>query len=230
VKTVCAAQHVEADYLGLIEDHLEARSIRFRYSRPFVPGGRVPASADGYDGLFLLGGGSFGVVSGPLLPSLGAELRLTTDFLTRGLPVVGIGLGAIVLAVAAGGGVVEAPLRFEVGSARRVDPEALAGYLPEVLPYAMYLRDRPVLPAEGRPLALTPSGEPAVFLAGTGVGFLGHPGIKLGMVEDLVMGSDDAPPDITAGLDELRGRQAGIADALTAIMVGLIEQTGLMTA
>ena len=45
MKTVCVLQHVEAEYLGLIEDHLEARAVGFRYCRPFVPGGRVPASA-----------------------------------------------------------------------------------------------------------------------------------------------------------------------------------------
>jgi GMP synthase-like glutamine amidotransferase len=229
VKTICAVQHVEADYLGLIEDHLEARSIGFRYSRPFVPGGRVPASADDYDALFLLGGGSLGVVSGPLLPSLGAELRLAGDFLKRGLPVVGIGLGAVILAIAAGGGAEEAPLRFEVGSARRADPLALGGQLPNPLPYAMYLRDRPVLPAAGQALALTAGGEPAVFQVGRGLGFLGHPGIKSAMVEDLVMASDDAPADIAAGLGELRRRQGEIADALTAMMVGLIAETGLMT-
>ena len=43
MKTVCVLQHIESEYLGLIEDHLEARSIRFRYCRPFVAGGSVPA-------------------------------------------------------------------------------------------------------------------------------------------------------------------------------------------
>ena len=75
MKTICVLQHVEAEYLGLIEDHLEARAIRFRYARPFVPGGKVPASAEGYDGLILLGAGPFGVVSGPLVPSLRSEER-----------------------------------------------------------------------------------------------------------------------------------------------------------
>jgi GMP synthase-like glutamine amidotransferase len=102
MKTVCVLQHVEAEYLGLIEDHLEARAVGFRYCRPFVPGGRVPVNADGYDGLIVLGAGPFGVVSGSLLPSLAAELRLTGDFLERDLPVIGIGLGSAILATAAG--------------------------------------------------------------------------------------------------------------------------------
>ena len=32
MKTLCVLQHVEAEYLGLIEDHFEGRNIRFRYA------------------------------------------------------------------------------------------------------------------------------------------------------------------------------------------------------
>ncbi len=42
VKTLAVVQHTSAEYLGLIEDHLEGRRIRFRYCRPFATGGRVP--------------------------------------------------------------------------------------------------------------------------------------------------------------------------------------------
>jgi hypothetical protein len=48
------------------------------------------------------------------------------------------------------------------------------------------------------------------------------------MIEDFVMDSNDTPGDIAVGLAELRHRQGEIADALTEIMVGMIEQTGLM--
>ena len=166
MKTLCVLQHIEAEYLGLIEDHLEARSIRFRYCRPFVAGGRVPEDADGYDGLILLGAGPLGAVSGPLIPSLAAELRLTADFLKRGLPVVGIGLGAVILATAAGGGAVEAPLRFTVGNSATRLPDALAGHLPDHFPVAIYMRDRPVLPETAEVLANDATGEPVVFQIG----------------------------------------------------------------
>ena len=91
-----------------------------------------------------------GIVSGNLIPSLGAELRLTRDFLDRGLPVIGIGIGACILSTAAGGGAEEAPLRFTLDNARRVVPDALSGHLPETFPVAVYMRDRPVLPARGQ--------------------------------------------------------------------------------
>ena len=230
MKTVCVLQHVEAEYLGLIEDHLEARSIRFRYCRPFVPGSRIPASADDFAGLIILGAGPLGMVSGPLLPSLAAEMRLTGDFLSRSLPVIGIGLGAAILATVAGGGAVEAPLRFTVGTARRCRPGALGGHLPEEVPAAVYMRDRPVLPPDAETLATDEAGEPAVFHIGErGYGFLGHPGIKSAMIEDLIMATDDIPDGTAEGLERLRFLQPEIAEALTGIMVGLVRMSDWMT-
>jgi GMP synthase-like glutamine amidotransferase len=230
MKTLCILQHVEAEYLGLIEDHLEARSIRFRYCRPFVAGGRVPQDADEYDGLILLGAGPLGAVSGPLVPSLAAELRLTGDFLKRGLPVIGIGVGAVILATAAGGGAVEAPLRFTVGMAQRAIPGALAGRLPERFPVAVYMRDRPALPAAAEILATDEHGEPVVFQMGErAIGFLGHPGVKSAMIEDVVMASDEVPQGTAEALAALRAVQGDIAEALTHIMVGLVEQAHWMS-
>jgi GMP synthase-like glutamine amidotransferase len=230
MKTVCVLQHIEAEYLGLIEDHLEARSIRFRYCRPFVAGGRVPENADEYDGLIVLGAGALGAVSGPLIPSLAAELRLTGDFLKRGLPVVGIGVGAVILAIAAGGGALEAPLRFTVGTARRTVSGALGGHLPATFPLAVYMRDRPTLPATVEVLAVDENDEPVVFQAGeAAIGFLGHPGIKSAMIEDVIMASDEVPDDTAERLADLRAAQGDIAEALTHIMVGLVEQAQWMS-
>ncbi len=67
MKTLLVLQHTEAEYLGYLEDHFESRNIRFRYVRPFAPGNMVPVSAEGHDGLVILGAGAFGVVSGHLL-------------------------------------------------------------------------------------------------------------------------------------------------------------------
>lgn len=228
MKTVCVLQHVEAEYLGLIEDHLEGRSIRFNYCRPFA-GGRVPEEADQYDGLIVLGGGPLGAVSGPLIPSLAPELRLTRDFLARRLPVIGIGIGSVILAVAAGGGAVEEPLRFSVGIATRADANALGGAMPERFPTAIYMRDRPVLPADSRILARGEDGAPAVFSVGdAGIGFLGHPGVKSAMIEDLVMEFEETPEGTAESLAALRSVQAEIAESLAGMMVGIIHQTGWM--
>jgi GMP synthase-like glutamine amidotransferase len=229
MKTLCVLQHLESDYLGLMEDHFEGRNIRFRYCRPFTPGGAIPATAEEYDGLVILGAGPLGVVSGSLIPSLGPELRLTRDFLTRGLPIIGIGIGACILATEAGGGVDEAPLRFVVDTARRVVPQALGGHLPETFPIAVYMRDRPVPPADANILAVDSAGEPVLFqIRDNCLGFLGHPGIKSAMIEDLIMEFDEVPEGTAETLTDLRAVQHQIAGALGKLMVGLVELTHLM--
>ena len=229
MKTVCVIQHTEAEYLGLMEDHFEGRNIRFLYSRPFAAGGTIPTSPEGLDGLILLGGGPYGLVSGHLLPSMGHEMRLTKAFLDAGLPVVGLALGAIILSVAAGGGAEEAPLRFETVRAHATRPGLLDGHMPESFPLACYLRDRPVLPADAELLATGPDGEPLVFASrGNCLGFLGHPGMKRGMAEDLIMEFAETPDNTVESLEMLGAAQAEIADALTELMVGISSQTGLM--
>ena len=229
METLCVLQHVEAEYLGLMEDHFEGRNIRFHYLRPFTPGVIMPPSAEDFAGLVILGAGPKGVVSGNLIPSLGPELRLTRDFLDRGLPVVGIGTGACILTSAAGGGADDAPLRFTVERAERLVPDALSGHLPQTFPVAVYMRDRPVLPADATVLAAGPGGEPLVFqLRENCLGFLGHPGAKSAMIEDLIMEFDEVPEGTAEKLEELRAAQGEIAAALGDIMVGLIEITGLM--
>ena len=192
--TLCVLQHTEGEYLGLMEDHFESRNVRFVYSRPFVSGGSMPSTAQGYDGLVLLGAGPRGMASGDRLPGAEAALRLTAAFLDAGLPVIGIGLGSVILAVAAGGGCEAAPLRFVSGDARRIDPAALAGYLPATYPYALYMRDRARLPADARVLAVDADDAPVLFqVRGNCLGFAAHPGIKRAMIEDLVMEFDETP-------------------------------------
>jgi len=229
MKTLCVLQHVEAEYLGLMEDHFESRAIRFRYVRPFTPGGTVPASAEEFAGLIVLGAGPLGIVSGRLVPSLAAELRLAREFLERRLPIVGIGFGACLLTAASGGGADDAPLRCAIETAVRAAPQALEGHLPERYPVAVYMRDRPVLPDHAKLLATSAGNEPLLFQIGDNcLGFLGHPGMKAGMIEDLIMEFDDAPEGTAELLAALRKVQGEICASLGEIMAGLIKLTHLM--
>lgn len=229
MKTVNVIQHTEAEYLGLMEDHFEGRNLRFAYKRPFTVGGMLPEGPGKSDGLILLGGGPYGVVSGHILPSLGPELRLTQAYLEAGLPVLGIGLGAVILAVAAGGGAREAPLRFAVTEAIAAGPGFLGGFLPERMPLTLYLRDAPVLPPGAEVLAHSDSGEALIFSIGTNsLGFLGHPGMKRGMAEDLIMEFAETPDNTLDGLEELAKAQGAIAEVLGGLMVGVIARVGWM--
>jgi len=222
-------QHTSADYLGLMEDHLEGRRIRFRYFRPFTEQGSVPQAGDVCDGLVLLGGGPWGSAGGRDVPGLDAEIRLARMALDQGQPLIGIGLGAQILAIAAGGGSCPAPLAFEAGYAKRVDKQALNGFMPERFPLVTYMRDRPELPPGSRVLAVDDQDRPAIFqVAGNALGFCGHPGFKPAMAEDLIMEFEESPQNPVPQLEKLRVMVREIEDALVPMMTGIIQITGLM--
>jgi len=229
VKTLHVIQHTSAEYLGLVEDHLEGRGIRFHYHRPFATDGTLPMAAMLRDGLVLLGGGPWGSAGARDLPTLEGEVALAAACLTRGWPVIGVGLGAQVLAIAAGGGSEDAPLEFVTTRARRVGAEALGGYLPAEYPLARYGRDRPVLPSEAVVLSVDAAGRPALWqLRENAFGFAGHPGLKVAMVEDLMMEFEESPAEAQAELQGLRGAQGELEDALVPIMTGLVRACGWM--
>jgi len=222
-------QHTSADYLGLMEDHLEGRRIRFRYFRPFTEQGSVPGPSDGCDGLVLLGGGPWGSAGDRDVPTLRQEIALTRAMLDMGKPVLAIGLGAQILAIAAGGSSAAAPLRFEVGYATRVTDDALGGFMPRRFPHVCYMRDRPLPPTEARILAEDEHGRPAVFQLGiNALGFCGHPGFKTAMAEDLIMEFEEAPEDPAPQLQRLQLMAREIEDALVPLMTGIIKVTRLM--
>jgi len=222
-------QHTSADYLGLMEDHLEGRRIRFRYFRPFTEQGTVPGPGDSCDGLVLLGGGPWGSAGNRDVPTLQQEIDLTRAMLDMGKPVLAIGLGAQILAIAAGGSSAAAPLRFEVGYAARVVDDALAGFMPPRFPHVSYMRDRPLPPPEARILAEDEAGRAAVFQLGVNtLGFCGHPGFKTAMAEDLIMEFEEAPEDPAPQLQQLQLMAREIEDALVPLMTGIIKVTRLM--
>ena len=229
MKTLSVIQHTSAEYLGLIEDHLEGRRIRFLYSRPFTAGGRLPSPEKLGDGLIVLGGGPWGSAGGRDVPTLEREVALTRHALETGLPVLGIGLGAQVLALAAGGGSVASPLEFTVGEAHRTDAGALDGYLPERYPLVTYGRDRPEPPPDAQILARDTEGRPALFQVGDrALGFSGHPGTKPAIIEDLIMEFEEAPRDPGPMLERFRSVRPALEDALVPIMTGVVRRLRLM--
>lgn len=231
MKFVSVVQHTQSEWLGGIEDHLEGRGIRFGYFRPFTAGGKLPDVATIGDGLILVGGGPWGAATPDhLLPGLEAEVRLTRACLMLGKPVVAFGLGAQVLSLAAEGGVEPSPLTFDVREMRRTQSDALGGLLPERFPSAIYMRDWPAPPAYAQVLATEAQGRPAAFQIGANAfGFVGHPGIRRAMIEDLIMEFEETPADTAQGLERTARAQSTIDDALVPIMAGLIAATGWMS-
>lgn len=222
-------QHTDSEYLGRMEDHFEGRGIRFTYIRPHTTDGKLPPSARFVDGVIFLGGGPWGAAGERDLPSLANEVALSHECFALGIPQIGIGLGALIVALGAGGKVDAAPLDFRVVTAHRQNDDALNGFMPETFPVALYMRDRPILPDYANVLAASQGGMPLVFQLGeTTLGFLGHPGAKRAMIEDLVMEFEESPDDIADELDVLTKSIPAIEDSLVEMMTGVIQITGLM--
>lgn len=229
MKRLTVIQHTSAEYLGLMEDHFEGRRIRFNYIRPFTGAVELPEYDLVGNGLILLGGGPWGTAGDRDLPSLAEEQALAKACLMAGKLVIGFGLGAQILALAAGGRTRSSPLECRVGEAVRARPDALGGYLPERFPYCRYGRDRPQPPAYATLLSLDEAGDPLAFQMGPAAfGFDFHPGMKVAMIEDLVMEFDEAPEDIAHPIEQLRDRKRAIEDTLVQLMTGLVAETGLM--
>ena len=224
MKTIHVVQHTSSEYLGLIEDHLEGRGIRFKYYRPFSDRNALPHRDHVRDGVILLGGGPWGSAGTHDLPTLKEEIALARACLMREWPVVGVGLGAQILAIAAGGRSEAMPLTFEVTRATRERDDALNGYLPEDYPLAIYMRDRAMPPQYAQILARDPDRCPALWQIGrSAFGFAGHPGLKVAMIEDLIMEFEAYPANAPRELERLRAEQKALEDALVPIMTGLVQ-------
>ncbi len=122
MKPVAVFQHSPDAGPGYFADWLAAQSIPMQFVR-IDRGDVVPARADGFSGLCLLGGPMS--VNDPL-PWIDDELRLIRDADARRVPVIGHCLGGQLLARALGGAVARNPVK-EIGWGRlRVTDVAVA--------------------------------------------------------------------------------------------------------
>jgi GMP synthase-like glutamine amidotransferase len=129
-------QHAEPETAGAIGEALEAASVALDVRRVFA-GDALPESAAGLDGLVVMGG----PMSAHLdegFPSRRHELALLSDAVAAGIPVMGVCLGAQLLALAGGGAVFPGEAGPEIGwgpvrlsAAAQDDP--LFGGLPDEL-------------------------------------------------------------------------------------------------
>lgn len=108
---VLAVRNAERSGIGRLQSWWEGMGLRVVE----VPGASAPATPDGFDAVVLLGGG-FLPDDDRRAPWLPAERELTRRAVAGGVPLLGICLGAQVLAAAAGGVVRGAHGRPERGS------------------------------------------------------------------------------------------------------------------
>ena len=107
---VVAFRHVPFEHLGLIAPALESRGIPFEYADPF----REPADAarvEDADGLIFMGGP---MSANDDLPYIRRELSIIQNAASAGKPVLGICLGAQLIAKALGARVYRNPTK-EIG-------------------------------------------------------------------------------------------------------------------
>jgi GMP synthase (glutamine-hydrolysing) len=105
-------QHVAAEPLGTLDPMLRNRGHRVRYVNFHRDPDAVPDIAR-YDALIVLGGPQM-PDQGDRHPHLGVEMKCLEEALKRDIPVLGICLGAQLLAYALGGGV-KPMKRWEMG-------------------------------------------------------------------------------------------------------------------
>lgn len=141
---------------GLVAERIAARGGRADQRFPHAPGGALPPSADDHDGLVVLGGAQ-DAWDDARFPAFADELRLMRAFDAADKPVLGICLGAQLLARAWGAAV----RRMEGGAferglvrMRRTAPEPLMAGAGEAPLLASWHRDTFDLP-EGASLFLS---------------------------------------------------------------------------
>ena len=229
MQTISVLQNTDSEYLGLMEDHLEGRNIRFRYIRPAHDSNWVRNMELPKDGLIVLGAAPYGTVSAPVLPMLERRIEIIQSCLAEKLPVVAFGTGAQLLSLAAGSSVKKTALNLTVGTAYRKVDDALNGYLPEAYPVVTWMRDYPEIPSKATVLSCMEDGSPALFqLSENCLGFLGHPGLKSAMIEDSIVQAPALDFGDPGMLEQVRHNQAAIEQSLISMMAGIIQITGWM--
>jgi GMP synthase-like glutamine amidotransferase len=106
-------QHVEPEGPYAIGDALRAAGAEIDLRRVFT-GDPLPAAADGLDGLVVMGG-PMSATTDVGFPTRSDEIGLLADAVRRGVPTLGVCLGAQLLAHAAGGSVFSGGAGPEIG-------------------------------------------------------------------------------------------------------------------
>lgn len=207
MKKILFIQHGETDKPGLLEESLSAGGIGLQIAHPYL-GEPLPASLEAFSGL-AVGGGGQGAYEVDKYPYLSKECDLIREAAHAGKPVLGLCLGAQLMASALG-----APVR--------PGPRREVGFFPVTLdPIAKYdplLCDLPTdfvathwhgdifdLPAAGMRLASSAMTQNQLFRYGCGLyGLQFHLEMTPQIFEEMLVGSDDYLAEAGADPEQLR--------------------------
>ena len=231
MKHYLVIQHTYSEFLGLIEKQLEHRDIGFSYYRPFT-GQDLPGNAGQFDGVFFLAG-AYPTTDEEHNPHVEGEINLIQIFQKTDRPVVGIGMGGLLVAQAAGG----VPSAEPMHTAKFVTAHKTAAGEGDELAEAM--DGRKVLVMYNGSVAL-PEGLEPVLVDDDGnwlairpekhtYGILFRPEMKPGMLEDIIMEDGHNPPDhIGELLGEARMEWGGMQETTDLVVVALVKALDLM--
>lgn len=230
MKRFAVVQHSYSEFLGVIEPQLEQRDIGFIYFRPFV-GQELPGTGLQFDALFLLSG-PMSPAESEAFPWLEDELRVIGSFRQARRPIVGIGLGALVLALYEGGRLMEGSgvqaywTKAAITEAGKGEP--LAEYLDgqEVLVWAPAEAE---LPPGLEPTLRDSDGRWIAFKSENSLGMLFRPEMKPGLIEDMIMEDGQLlPENVGEILAETREKWPTMQSQTDHVLVALVKSMQLM--
>jgi GMP synthase-like glutamine amidotransferase len=137
MSTCLIIQHVEVEHPFKIAEALRIAQIKVQMAEVFA-GDAIPSDASGLDGVVVMGG-PMSARSDEGFESRRAEIALLCDAFEREVPVLGVCLGAQLLATACGGEVKAGEVGPEIGwgtveLTEVASTDALLGGLPEAIP------------------------------------------------------------------------------------------------
>jgi GMP synthase-like glutamine amidotransferase len=209
-------QHPNANYAGLFADAAAAEGITYDQWCP-GEGEAAPGDLGDYDALIVLGGEQ-NVEDEPVLPYLTEEIDLIGDALDRGMPILGVCLGAQLLASAAGAETVRVSDPeigwYDVETLPAAEDDPVFSLLPERFSAYCWHSFAVELPEEATPLARSAVCTHAFRLGERSWGVQFHPEVTREILLEWFAGYRSDPDAVALGFDpeaaeaELEGRLA----------------------
>jgi GMP synthase-like glutamine amidotransferase len=216
--TCLVIQHVEPERAFAIGDALAAAGVEVDVRRAFA-GDPLPSEAEGLDGLVVMGG-PMSAASDKGFPSRPAELALIADAVARGVPTLGVCLGAQLLAAALGAAVYPGPAGPEIGwgpvetLSECGDDPLFAGIGAEVT-VLQWHGDTFDLPAGGRRLMRNGVYANQAFRVGDAAwGLQFHVEVDIDAVEGFLAAFGEDVARIPGGADGIRSTTPAAVDSL----------------
>ena len=219
MKPCLILQHVEPESAFAIGEQLQLQGIELDVRRIFNRDS-VPLDADGFSGLVIMGG-PMSAASDEGFPTRQVELSLLADAVLQGTPVLGVCLGAQLLALAAGGAVFKGSVGPEIGWGQvtlqaATTTDLLLHGLPPSLEALHWHGDTFDLPPDATHLASSSAYKHQAFRIGANAwGFQFHLEVDQGAIDGFLDSFGDEARAAAGGPSAIRTR--------TPVALGILE-------